>query len=329
MSFASPSLFVALLFVPALIAGYVALQRRRVKRLADLAAQALVPVASTRRAGARRHIPFALLVLAATLALLSLTRPMMNLSIPHREGTVILAFDVSNSMLATDLKPTRLDAAKAAAKKFVARQPSTIKIGVVAFSDSGLTAQVPTNVPGDVVAAIDRLSPQGGTSVAAGIFTSLNAIAGKPIALPPEAANGNLDHVNVGYFGNAAIVLLSDGENTSRTDPLEVAKLASVAGVHVYPIGIGSPQGTVVTIDGFNIATALDEQELTDIASVTNGKYFLAQDSTSLASIYGSIKLKFVSHGQDTEVTGLFAGAAAVLLIVGASLSMLWYVRVA
>lgn len=273
-------------------------------------------------------MPFALLTLATALALVSLARPSTNLSIPHREGTVILAFDVSNSMLATDLKPTRLDAAKAAAETFVEKQPSTIKIGVVAFSDNGLTTQAPTSVRADVLAAIGRLTPEGGTSLAAGIFTSLSAIAGKPIALSQEALNGNLDHVDIGYFGSATVLLLSDGENTAQADPLEVAKLASTAGVRVYTVGIGSPQGTVVTIDGFNIATALDEMQLTDIASVTNGKYFLAQDSASLASIYGSIKLAFVSHGQKTEITGLFAGAAAILLIVGATLSMLWFGRV-
>ena len=327
MSFASPSMLVALLLVPALVAGYVALQRRRARLLAGLAAEALLPTPAARRSR-RRHVPFALLTLATALALLSLARPSTNLSIPHREGTVILAFDVSNSMLATDLKPTRLDAAKAAAKTFVEKQPSTIKIGVVAFSDNGLTTQAPTSVRADVLAAIGRLAPEGGTSLAAGIFTSLSAIAGKPIALSQEALNGNLDHVDIGYFGSATVLLLSDGENTAQADPLEVAKLASTAGVRVYTVGIGSPQGTVVTIDGFNIATALDEKQLTDIASVTNGKYFLAQDSASLASIYSSVKLAFVSHGQKTEITGLFAGAAAILLIVGATLSMLWFGRV-
>jgi Ca-activated chloride channel family protein len=327
MSFSSPGMFAALLLVPAMIAGYVLLQRRRAQRLAELAQQALVPMAPARY-GRRRHVPFVLFCLAAVTLLVGLARPHVNLTLPHREGTVVLAFDVSNSMLATDLQPTRLDAAKVAAKKFVERQPSSIKIGVVAFSDGGFTTQAPTDVKGDVDAAIDRLTPQGGTSLAAGMFTSLNMIAGKPIALTPEQLAGNLDSVNIGYFGSAAVILLSDGENTARTDPQEVAKLASVAGVRIYPIGIGSAQGTTVKINGFNVATALDEQQLTDIATVTNGKYFNAQDAASLASIYGSIKLQFVNRGGQTEVTGLFAGAGALLLVVGGALSLLWFGRV-
>ena len=328
MSFLWPTALVSLVAVPALVAAYVGLLRRRARRTADLAAQALVGTAASARIGRRRHVPFGLFIVALTVLLVAFARPAMTLNLPHREGTVILAFDVSNSMAADDLKPTRMEAAKAAARRFVQRQPSSIKVGVVAFSDGGLVTQSPTDVRGDVLAAIDRLTPAGGTSVGAGIFTSLNAIAGKPIALSEAAAAGNLDNVDIGFFGSAAVVLLSDGENTAPLDPLEVSKLASVAGVRIFTIGLGSPEGTVVKVNGYSVATKLDQDMLGQIASVTNGTYSLAENEAALNKVYDSVDLKFVSHGAKTEVTGVLTGASALLLLAGGALSLVWFGRV-
>ena len=262
MSFLWPRALVLLLAVPLLVAGYVALVRRRAQRTAELAALGFTPTAAAKRRRRLRHIPFALLLAAVVLLLVALARPQMTIGLPYREGTVILAFDVSNSMRADDLQPTRMDAAKAAAHAFVDKQPSSIRIGIVAFSTGGLVTQEPTSVKADVQAAIDRLTPLGATSLGQGIFASLNAIAGKPLAVDPDALANGTDNIDVGYYSSAAIVLLSDGENTATPDPLEVARLASVAGVKIYPIGIGSPDGAVIKIGGFSVATALDEQEL-------------------------------------------------------------------
>jgi Ca-activated chloride channel family protein len=329
MRFLWPKMLVLVVVgAPLLLVGYVALARQRARRVAALAAQGFVPTAATLRTRRRRHVPFAFFLAAVTLLLAAFARPSASLSLPHREGTVILAFDVSSSMVATDLLPTRIDAAKAAARTFVARQPSSIKIGVVAFSDGGLVTQAPTDVKADVLAAIDRLKPQGGTSLGKGVFTALNAIAGKPIELDDQAVAGNFDNLDVGYFSSAAIVLLSDGENTSTPDPLEVAKLASAAGVRIYPIGIGSTDGTVVKIDGFSVATKLDEEMLTNIASVSDGAYFNATDEASLVKVYDKIDLKFTSEPRRTEITGLVAGVSTLLLFVGAGLSLAWFGRV-
>jgi Ca-activated chloride channel family protein len=264
---------------------------------------------------------------ALILLLVAFARPEVSVGLPHREGTVILAFDVSNSMRAADLEPTRMDAAKAAARSFVENQPSTIKIGIVAFSDGGLVTQEPTAVKADVQGAIDRLTPLGATSVGQGIFTSLNAIAGKPISLPPDATADEIDSLDIGYFGSGAIVLLSDGENTSQPDALAVAKLAAVAGVRIYPIGIGSPQGTVVEINGFHIATSLDDELLTKIAEVTNGSYFNAQDASSLSKVYDSIDLKVTTEPKKTEVTAIVTGISTFLLLLGGAFSLVWFGR--
>jgi Ca-activated chloride channel family protein len=327
MSFIWPGMLVLLLAVPLLVTGYLSLARRRAQRSRALAAQGFAPTPAGRGLRRLRHVPFALFLAAFVLLLVAFARPEVSFSLPHQEGTVILAFDVSNSMLATDLKPTRMDAAKVAAKTFVEKQPKSIKIGVVAFSDGGLVTQEPTDVRPDVLAAIDRLTPQGATSLGQGIFTALNAIAGKPINADLSQLDSDASNVDIGYFSSAAIVLFSDGENTASPDPMEVAKLASVAGVHVYPIGIGSPNGTVVKVNGFSEATALDEATLTGIASVTNGTYFNAQDAQSLADISKKIDLKSTSDGKKTEVTALVTGISALFLVLGGSLSLVWFGR--
>ncbi len=329
MSFLWPGMLVLFAGVALLAAGYASLARRRDKRAAELAAQGFVPNASARRLRRARHLPAVLCFVSLGVLVVAFARPQLTIGLPHREGTVILAFDVSNSMLAKDLQPTRMDAAKAAAKEFVNKQPDTIKIGVVAFNNGALITQQPSSDKAQVLAAIDRLAPTGATSLGQGIFTSLSAIAGKPLSLPPNASVDDIAGVNIGYYGSAAIVLLSDGENTSGPDPVAVAQLASTAGVRVYPIGLGSPQGTVLQIGGFSVATALDEQELQQIASVTNAKYYNAQDTATLSQVYESIDLRTVTDPKKTEVTALFAGVSALLLLVGGALSVVWFGRLA
>jgi Ca-activated chloride channel homolog len=359
VTFALPLAFAALLAVPALVGLYLLLDRRRKSRAAELASKGFVPTAAALKLRARRHVPYVFFISGLTVLLFGLARPQMNVSIPRREGTVILAFDVSNSMRAKDLEPTRMDAAKVAANAFVAKQPSSIKIGVVAFSDGALVTQQPTKDRKAVLAAIDRMKPQGGTSLGQGIFTSLGAIAGKPIKVDPSVfgdpaagptgapaatpatpttdagspANpdagtaGSLDSVDIGYYGSAAIVLLSDGENTSQPDPKAVAELASTAGVKIYAVGIGSAEGAVIEVEGFQVATALDEPALQDLAKVTNGTYYRAADAKSLKDVYGSIDLKWRSVSEKREITGVLAGLGALLFAIGSALSLWWFGR--
>jgi Ca-activated chloride channel family protein len=199
---------------------------------------------------------------------------------------------------------------------------------VVAFGDSAVTVLRPTNVKQDVVAAIERLSVGGGTSLGQGLFASLRAIAGKPLTIDQSALDSDTGEVNVGFFGSSAIVLLSDGENTSRPDPLDIAKIASTAGVSVHAIGLGTKQGTVIEVEGFNIATALDEELLKQIATVTDGTYHQATDAAALARVYDSIDLEFKTTKKPREITALFAAAGGLLLAVGSLLSMLWFGRV-
>ncbi|SDP70018.1 Ca-activated chloride channel family protein [Pedococcus dokdonensis] len=322
MTFQWPWLLLALFAVPVLVLAYRAQLRRRELGRARLAAEGLV-AASAGRPDRWRHVAPILLLAALTLLLASLARPAATVAEPRREGTVILAFDVSTSMAAKDLAPTRLDAAKAAAKAFVAKQPATIRLGVVAFGDSAVIAQQPTDDRAEVLAAIDRLTPQGGTALGRGIVSSISAIAGKPISVDENGEDGTAGGDDLGYYGSAAVVLLSDGENTTDPDPLVLAELASTAGVRIYPIGLGSPQGTVLEVDGFQISTRLDEDTLKQIAETTDGAYYAASDSTALSKVYSSIDLAWTARTEEREITSWFASAAAVLLLLGASVSVL------
>ena len=329
MSLGSPWMLLCLAVVPLFVLAYVRIVQLRSRRAARLASEGLVPVTASRRGQRfRRHVPFALFAAALILVCVGLARPTMSLALPQREGTVILAFDVSNSMRATDLAPTRLAAAKAAATAFAERQPRTIRIGVVAFGDGALTVLRPTDVKKDVVAAIRRLSPGGGTSLGQGLYTSLSAIAGKPLQIDESALESDGGEVDIGFFGSSAIVLLSDGENTSRPEPLPLAEVASSAGVHIHAIGLGTPEGTVVQIDGFSIATALDEALLTEIADVTDGTYHRAGDVSTLDEVYDSVDLELARVERRHEVTALFAAGGGLMLALGSLLSIAWFGRV-
>ena len=198
----------------------------------------------------------------------------------------------------------------------------------MAFGDSAITVLQPTTNKGDVVAAIQRLSVGGGTSLGQGLLTSLDAIAGKKLTIDASALQSDAGSVKVGYFGSSAIVLLSDGENTGRPDPLDLAQVASTAGVKIHTVGIGTTEGTVLKIDGFSVATALDEDLLKQIAKVTNGTYDQASDAQSLSQIYKSIHLQLKTVDKPREATALFAAAGGLLLVLGSVFSLVWFGRV-
>jgi Ca-activated chloride channel homolog len=325
MTFAWPWMLLCVVAIPLVVLWYRRLLRQRAARRAQLASLGLVAAATA--APRWRHLPPALLLVALVLLVTALARPEATVPQARREGTVILAFDVSASMEAKDIAPTRIDAAKAAARAFVQRQPSTVRVGVVAFSSSGLVTQEPTADQATVLAAIDRLTPQGGTALASGLQTSLSSIVGRPVIVDAPSDPLEPKGPDLGYHGSAAVILLTDGENTVGPDPLDVADIASGAGVRVYPIGLGSPQGSVLEIDGFQIATALDEPLLQEIASRTDGKYFPAANQQALASVYDSIDLTWTVANEHIELTAIFAGVAALWVLAGVGLSFVWFGR--
>jgi Ca-activated chloride channel family protein len=336
MSFIWPPLLATLLLIPIGLLVFAYLDVRRRRRLAKYGGSGLAQTVP-RRTGIRGRIPAVLLVLGLVAISLAVARPQAVVSLPRQEGTVILAFDVSASMAATDLQPTRIAAAKAAAKDFVAKQPTSIDIGVVAFSDSGIQVQEPTNDQASVISAIDRLTPERGTSVAEGILASLKVIAiaeAGPYAnnyysnaSPAPTPTPTTTPVPAGTHAPAAIVLLSDGENNESPDPTAAAQEAANQGVRIYTVGLGSAAGSTVTVNGFQLHTQLDEATLQQISQATDGTYYNATDAQQLLSIYDSLDTGLVLAPQMTEITSIFAGAGLLLLIAGALTSLYWLGR--
>lgn len=331
MSFIWPAMLVFLLVVPLFILFYLRMQRRRQRAVTLYGTLGIVQEAG-RPLGARRHIPPLFFLIGLTILLIALARPQAVVSLPRLEGTVILAFDVSGSMAADDLEPTRMEAAKAAATAFVQRQPSTIQIGVIAFSDSGLAVQPPTTDQELILAAINRLAPERGTSLAHGIAASLDTIFA-----PEEETNyySSLTPTPIpsptpmpeGVYSPAVIVLLTDGENTAPPDPLEAAQFAADRGVRIYSIGIGSAAGVILEVEGFTVHTRLDEAMLQQLAQFTDGAYYNAENEEELQAIYEELDPQFVIRPEAMEVTSLFAGASVLLMLVGGAFSLVWFNR--
>lgn len=329
MTFATPAWLLALLVVPAAVGVYAAARRRRARRSEELAAQGLVVTGPGRRQGWRRHLPFALFALALTLLVVAAARPMATVRTPRFGATVIVAMDVSNSMGAKDVKPSRIGAAKLAARDFVRDQPPAVKIGVVTFGPEALIVRTPTLDHSSVLRAINDVSLGGGTSLGTGILTSLDAIAGKTLKVSEKAlSQDNSKEINIGYFGGATVVLISDGENTSQLSPVTVAQLASTAGVRIQTIGVGTVAGTAVHIGGFSVATALDPTTLKDVAKVTNGTYHHVGDRAAISEVSKTVNLHFTVVSRYIQISALFAAAAMLFLVLGALLSVVWFGRV-
>jgi Ca-activated chloride channel family protein len=333
MSFIWPSLLVLLLCVPLLVLLYFRMQQRRHRFAARFGSLGLVHDAVGGGPGLRRHIPAIIFLGGVTILVISLARPQATLNLPRVEGTVILTFDVSGSMAADDLKPTRMEAAKTAAREFVGNQPASVLIGVVAFSDGGISVQAPTADREETLATIERLVPRRGTSVGNGILVSLNTIAVDAGDAPILSAN-NLTAPQAlaappqGWYTSAVIVLLSDGENNEDPDPMLAADLAADLGVRIYTVGIGSAAGALLDIEGFTVHSQLNEPMLQEISNITGGEYYNAGNEEELRRIYNDLEPKLSIKPEEMEVTSIFAGFAILVFLVGGALSLLWFGRV-
>ena len=325
MSFIWPWVLVSLLVLPLCVFVYLRLQRKRSVDAARLGTMGTVREWTTALVGRRRHVPPIIFLIAVALLALASARPELTLPLPRMEGTVMLALDVSSSMAADDVEPTRMDAAKLVAKDLVDRRPGSAKIGVVAFGESGLLVQPPIDDDEALHATIDRLAPDSGTSLGRGILTALNVVSPESAFSSGEPAL--VDGAPRGAFAPAIIVLLTDGENTDPPDPIEVAQMAIERGVRVYTVGLGSEDGTTIEIDGFNLFTQLNEPVLQEIALLTEGVYFRIEDIDDLPSVYDQLETEFVVESREVEVTSAFGGVSALLLLVGGALSLFWFGR--
>ncbi len=329
MTFASPQLLLLLLLIPLGIVAARSIEwRRRVRAAALLGA---VTGAPPRRRPVRAVLPGALLVAGFVVLGIAVARPHADVALPRPEGTVMLTFDVSGSMAATDLPPTRMDTARTIASTIVQRQPPGVVVGLVAFSDAGIAVHAPTSDQADVLAAIQRLTPARGTSVGQGLISALDAIEKARTDTPAdiysnrsEAPVETLPPVDPASDASTVIVLLSDGENNERPDPIAMAQEAADRGIRIVTIGIGSAAGADLDLDGFRVHTQLDEATLTQIAEMTGGSYHAADDPDGVEAIYQDLQPKLVVRTEPLEVTSLFAALGLALLVAGGALSLAW-----
>ena len=350
MTFRWPELLWLLCAVPLVVAAYLYLLRRRRAGVALYAGLAATKDAPGEGPGFRPHLPPLLFLIALVTMMIAIARPVAVVALPSQHETVVLAMDVSGSMRATDVKPNRFAAAQAAARAFVNEQPRSTRIGVVAFAATAAVVQHPTQNRDEILAAIDRLQMQRGTALGDAIVVSLGAVLpGQGITLESvqsaaearrgsprgvaidqarESKKGPGKAVQAGSYTSAAIVLLTDGQATTGPAPLDAARAAADRGVRIFTIGIGTPGGETMAFEGWRVRVRLDEETLKSIANVTRGQYFYAGNAKDLKKIYQALNTRFVMQKKETEITAVFAGAAALLAVVSAMLSLLWFNRI-
>ena len=303
VAFQWPSALLALLLIPLLVALYVLVQRRRrayAVRFTNLAL--LREVAGPRPGGMRRHLPPLLFLLGMVVLCVGVARPVATFAAAQRRATVMLVLDVSGSMDTNDLQPTRLEAAKAAARAFVEGLPSDALVGLVSFSD---TAHLDAPLSSDHLAtlsALTTLKTIGGTAIGDGLSLALEAVEQQP---------GNQGAAQRG----ATIVLLSDGANNEGVSPTEPTARAQRDGVKIYTVGVGRPD------------TGLDEETLRQIATQTGGSYFNAAAGDALKRIYSGLATRLYRQAQQTELTAFATALGGILLVAGALLSLFWLQR--
>jgi Ca-activated chloride channel family protein len=267
-------------------------------------------------------------------------------TLPTQQQTLILAMDVSGSMRAADVQPNRLVASQNAAKQFVAELPRDVRVGVVAFAGTAQLVQPPTLSRQDIVDAIDRFQLQRATAIGSAIVISLATIfpeAGidlsqvtgerkMPKALQLDSqqkAEEEFKPVPPGSYSSAAVILLTDGQRTTGPDPIDVAKMAAERGVKVFTVGFGTKDGEVIGFEGWSMRVRLDEDTLKSIADITKAEYFYAGTAQDLKKAYEALSSRLVMEKKETEITSLFAAAAALLTLLAAGLSVWWFGRVA
>jgi Ca-activated chloride channel homolog len=317
VSFAAPLVLLGLLGLPLLAAMYLAQQHGRVSAAAAFASPAVQASVAPRRPGCRRHLPMLALLLAIALLILAAARPQRTVAVPVERASIMLATDVSGSMTARDVQPTRLDAAKQAARRFVQQVPAKVNVGVMAFNEIAQVLQSPTTDRQAVNTAITGMSSSGGTATGNAIDTAVNVLNRAP------KLNGKRPP--------AAVVLLSDGASTRGRNPVAAAQAAHKLHIPVYTVALGTQSGTItVPRRGGGTVTQRvppDPAALAQIARASGGATFTAQTASGLKQVYEKLGSQLGHRKEKQQITTAFAGGAAVLLLAGLGMSLGWFGR--
>jgi Ca-activated chloride channel homolog len=313
LSFLSPGRLWLVLAVAGLVAAYVVMQRRRTKYAVRFTNLALLDRLAPRRPGWRRHLPAAAFLLMLGLLVVGFARPTAEVQVPRERATVLVAIDVSTSMEATDIAPSRIESAKRAAGAFVDRLPERFNVGLVTFAGGASMVVAPTQDHAQVRAAIDGVRLGPGTAIGEAVFSSLAGIA----AVGDDSA---------GEPTPARIVLMSDGSNTGGRSPEDAARAATAAGVPVSTIAYGTADGTV-TINGQTLRVPADADALRALAQGTGGQAYEAASGEELGEVYEDIGSSIGTRTERQEVSAWFLGAGLVAAALAAALSLLWFSR--
>ena len=351
MHFLQPELLWALLLAPVFLGLYLWLLLRRRRHVLDFSSLGLLREAMGRASVWRRHLPPALVGLALLLGLLALARPVARITLPADYMTLVLAMDVSRSMLAEDVPPNRMQAAQESVRGFLKDLPPQVRVGIVTFAGSTQLVQAPTDDRQALLAALDRFEMQRGTATGSGLLLALATLlpqAGidlekmvygkrfgnswdtgpdddKPLTLsPPEGAAAS-PPLPVGAYRAGAIVLLSDGRRTTGPNPLAAAKLAADLGVKVHTVAFGTPNGFIPGMEGYSFYARVDEETLMAMATMTQGQFYRAMNADDLRQIYGELSSQMHIEVQRTEVSVLAAALALLSCVLALGLSLRWH----
>jgi Ca-activated chloride channel family protein len=306
MTFQSPWLLLGLALLPLLAWAYVGAEKRRRRAAAAFAAPATSASVVPRRPGWRRHMPLALAWLAIAAMIGALARPQVSVAVPAEQATIVLAMDHSGSMAATDVAPSRLTAALDAGEAFLDKVPKRVRVGGVVFDNVAEAVQSPTTDRATLRDALkEAMKPSGGTATGDALATALEMVR------------------TAGKKAPGAIVLLSDGKATHGRDPLPVADEAKKLGIPIYTVALGPAAGTLPNGDAGPPDTATLEQ----IAARTGGTASTASAASKLSAVYEKLGSEVAMTKEQREVTAGFAGGAAILLLHGGGLSLLWFRR--
>jgi Ca-activated chloride channel homolog len=317
VSFANPLLLLGLLGVPLLVAWYAGQQRSRKRAASAFVAPALSASVVPHRPRWRRHVPMLAFVLSLAFLIVAAARPQRSVAKPVTRGTIMLADDVSASMQATDVTPSRLVAARRAARRFLAGVPSTVQVGLLEFARTPSVLQSPTGDHALTTAALDRpVRTSGGTAIGEAILTAMREINSVP-RVGAKRAPG-------------AIVLISDGASNVGVGPVSAAREARAQHIPIYTVSLGTPNGTIRIARGSQTVTVpvpVSRQQLAQIASASGGRAFTASDAAGVRAAYERLASQLGHKQVKQEISASFAGGALVLLLLGSALSLLWFRR--
>jgi Ca-activated chloride channel homolog len=318
VTFDWPLALLALLLIPLLVGLYLLRERRRTAFAAGFANPALLPNVIDRAPGLRRHLPLILTLLGLTAIVLGVARPHATVNVKREEATIVLAIDVSRSMKADDVEPTRLDAARNAAKAFLGEVPEKYRVGVVSFATRAVVGVVPTEDRSLVEASLDTLAPGEGTAI--GDAVALSTRVGQPRQADQDSAPPR------------SILLISDGSRDGgAVDPQVAARRAKQLKVPVYTVLVGTEDGVIeeTLTGGFRqiIRVPPNPDTLRAIAQLSGGEFFTATDAEGLDRVYEELGSRLGTRKESREIGDYFAGGAAAFLLAGGALSALWFRR--